>query len=237
MMERNRYKLGNVFDGLDQTRRKDMVHRHVDDKETCRNCGVRYLCGGPVPDDTRGAPRECEINRELAECAMTTYYRMCLKKKTWVINTDKWMKSIMPHRWDTTNRSQPDKKTRQLTVKGSSMRPFLNDGDRVVVRPFDVEKMKIGDIVCFGKPVTCHRVIRKSRENGRLVVLEKGDRRLTGTRIPANEISGKVVTIHKANRTLTLDTKRRRLLNRFIAVISLLAHTAGKAFAKGKKGR
>lgn len=237
-MESKRFKLGNVFNGLDQTPRKNMVHRHVDNKEKCRLCGVRYFCGGgPVPGTGGPSPHECEIIRELAEYAMITYNQLSLKKKTWVINTYKWMKGIMPYRWETTKKIQPEKRTRRLTVKGSSMRPFLNEGDRVIVRSFDVEKVRIGDIVCFGKPVTCHRVIRKSRKNGRLVVLEKGDRQLTGTRIPANEISGKVVTVHKGNHTLTLDNKRWHLLNRFTAVISLLAHTTGKVFIKGETRR
>jgi signal peptidase I len=113
------------------------------------------------------------------------------------------------------------------------MRPFLKEGDRVVVqplRPSTGEKIKTGDIICFGKPTTCHRVIRKYKKKGRWYVLEKGDRLTKGSVIPLEEISGKVVSVQKGTHSFNLDNKRWALVNRLIAIFSTLVHIGGVIF-------
>lgn len=234
MQENEGFKPGSIYDGPDKGLRKDLMLRHVENKEKCGGCGIRYFCGGgPVLTESQADPAGCELYRELSEDAMITFNELSLKQKTRIISLDKWMKRIMPYRGELSKNIRSGNITRRLTVTGSSMRPFLKEGDVVTVRPFDVEKVKMGDIVCFGKPATCHRVIGRYRENGRLVVLEKGDGHFAGSRIPVEEITGKVVNIRRGNRSVWVESKSGLLLNRLIGLVSLIVYRAGKMFAAG----
>lgn len=227
------FKLGSVFDGLDRARRERICFHGVDNKETCCNCGVRYLCGGGPTLDANGRnPTVCKTDKELAENAMFLYQQLDLKEKSRIIGVANRMKDIMPYRSEAAapGKMSHDGMIRRLTVRGSSMRPFLKEGDRVVVQPTAGEKIKTGDIVCFGKPATCHRVIRKYKKKGRWLVLEKGDHQLKGSIVPLEGISGKVVSVQKGAHSFNLDTKRRAILNRLIAVLSALVHISSGIF-------
>lgn len=242
VMDSPRLKMGNVSGCLDRALKEKIAHHHVDNKKKCRACGVRYFCGGgPGPEVEGEHPVECEIRKKLAEFAMITHSKLDLMQKTWVICIDKQMKAVMPYRWSSVKKIKKDIKRRRLKVKGESMRPLVREGDEVMVRPLETGKVKVGDIVCFGKPVTCHRVIGKSRCNGRLYLLEKGDRQLESTKIPVDDISGKVVAIHKGERILNLDNKWGRLLNLIMAWLSLVTLKVGKLFSRrritGQNGR
>lgn len=64
-------------------------------------------------------------------------------------------------------------KTVQLRVKGTSMLPFLRDGDFAILVPFDQAGLKVGDVVLFTyrKKVLLHRIIRRKGDN----LVLKGD--------------------------------------------------------------
>jgi uncharacterized protein len=238
VMDNPGFRMGNVFDGMDRTLRRKTILHHVDNKEKCRECGVRYFCGGGSNLEVESkSPVECNIHRELAEFAMITHSKLDLILKTWAVGIYKQMKAVMPYRWSSIKKIKKNIKGRRLKVKGVSMRPFLKEGDEVMVQPLEIGKVNVGDIVCFGKPVTCHRVIRKFRFNGRLYVQEKGDRQLDSTKIPMDEISGKVVAINKSKRTLKLDNKWGRCLNLLMAWFSLVTLTVGKIFSRRRLKR
>lgn len=227
------FKLGNVSGGIDAAGRKTILRRTVETRETCRGCGIRYLCGGgPMPADDTGAPDLCGMQKELAQYAMATFHQLNLVQRTGLMNIDRQLKKALPHLWPTTPAAPSEKKQRRLTVNGSSMRPFLAEGDRVMVEPVDAETINIGDIVCFGKPVTCHRVIRKTGKKGRMYVLEKGDNQAMGSYIPIENISGKVTAVTRGDRSLRLDTPGRVLLARVSAAVSLLTHIAATTFSR-----
>ncbi|HLP60063.1 MAG TPA: SPASM domain-containing protein, partial [Candidatus Deferrimicrobium sp.] len=225
------FKLGSLFAGLNRDHWKQITLHDVEDKATCRKCGVRYLCGGGSPLNATGVPHsDCRLSKEMAENAMFRYQLLDLKQKAQVIGITNRMKDIMPYRWAVPGKTTPDGIIRHLTVKGSSMWPFLKEDDRVVVRPLERKKIKNGDIVCFGKPATCHRVIWKYKKKGRCYVLEKGDHQLKGTFIPLEEISGKVASVQKEVHSYNLDTKRWAFLGMIIALFSLLVHVSGVIF-------
>lgn len=234
----NSFQLGHVFSGLDRTRLEELGLHDVENKQGCRNCGVRYLCGGgPTLDDNGKKLAACEINKEMAENAMFLYQQLDLKEKSRIIGVANRMKEIMPYRWEAAapRKTPPDAMIRRLTVTGSSMRPFLKEGDRVVVRPLQPsagEKIKTGDIVCFGKPATCHRVVRKYKKKDRWVVLEKGDHLIKGSVVPLEEINGKVVSVQKGAHSFNLDNRRWAFFNRLIAVLSALVHIGGVMFSR-----
>lgn len=46
-VENSDFKLGNVFEDIDEEKlKKDILSMHVDNKNVCKECWARYLCGG-----------------------------------------------------------------------------------------------------------------------------------------------------------------------------------------------
>jgi radical SAM protein with 4Fe4S-binding SPASM domain len=72
-------RIGSVWDGINEARVQELAERtHISQREPCRNCWARYLCGGGCfhqsyltfgefgPPD----PAECALNRHLIELAI-----------------------------------------------------------------------------------------------------------------------------------------------------------------------
>ena len=103
-------------------------------------------------------------------------------------------------------------------ARGYSMCPLIHPGDILQVQPVTPQELRKGDIVLFlgpqGSYVT-HRLIRKVKANGRLVVLiTQGDNtEAQDIPIQAQEVVGKVVAIEREGRWLRLDRGMGRLLN------------------------
>lgn len=38
--------LGDIWNGLDSDKRNLFFHQNVDNKKTCQNCWIKYICGG-----------------------------------------------------------------------------------------------------------------------------------------------------------------------------------------------
>ena len=71
-------KLADINEGIDKEKHQNMINLHVDNKDKCKECWARYLCGG-------GCHYNSEIigskNRENSEvnCDLTRkYYELCL---------------------------------------------------------------------------------------------------------------------------------------------------------------
>jgi hypothetical protein len=82
-----------------------------------------------------------------------------------------------------------------LTASGTSMRPFLFAGERVVVRPCAAGALRPGDLVAFERSgrVVLHRVI--AIPPGAPRVLEKGDGLKRATAVSAPDVLGRVAAI------------------------------------------
>ena len=83
---RGRYKLGSIFDGVDESARhwlKYFRESHVLNKPKCRDCWAKYFCSGGChanADLFHGDIRQpyevgCEIQRKRLECAI---YVQCM---------------------------------------------------------------------------------------------------------------------------------------------------------------
>ncbi len=85
--------------------------------------------------------------------------------------------------------------TVDLPAEGSSMEPLIFAGDSVTVAMGRVERMTIGDLVCFqrGDAVVVHRILEVTGD-GRLL-LEKGDAERAGSWIREDQVLGRVVKI------------------------------------------
>jgi SOS-response transcriptional repressor LexA len=114
-----------------------------------------------------------------------------------------------------------------LSVKGTSMQPFLFNGDSVLVRPCSPGELKPGDIVAValagtGGMICVHRLVRKSTErrtHADLII--KGDdiSRIEKVRIDSkSRLFGKVVRIVRGDKYISTEN---RLVGLFRLIYSL----------------
>lgn len=108
------------------------------------------------------------------------------------------------------------------------MSPFLRKGDVLTVRPITFAEAKIGDIVAYRRDVpesglTTHRMIQKGRDDEGSYIITKGDRcrfRDLPIKCPSH-VYGKVVSMEKKGRLISLETRFHRVLGYLIARFSL----------------
>ncbi|KKN04429.1 hypothetical protein LCGC14_1097540 [marine sediment metagenome] len=106
------------------------------------------------------------------------------------------------------------------------MRPFLRDGDFIVVSPIENSSIKIGDVVfCITteNKIIVHRVIRKHEKDkdNRIIMFIKGDATFSSPeKVKIQNVLGKVVAVVKNGRKKRLDTKFYQIIGLFFAVIS-----------------
>ncbi len=88
----------------------------------------------------------------------------------------------------------------RFEARGTSMHPFIRDGDRVTVAPFAGREPRPGDIVAFADPgtdgVRVHRVVGAAA--GRFVL--KGDYDLRADKVGRDAILGLVVRLERGDR-------------------------------------
>ncbi|MFA6216205.1 MAG: S26 family signal peptidase [Candidatus Omnitrophota bacterium] len=105
-------------------------------------------------------------------------------------------------------------------VTGKSMVPVLKENDLVSISPCLLSQLHYGDIVVFKRQnsLISHRVIKKARRNGELLVMAKAD---TGfsleTFIGSKELLGKVTLVKKDKGVVCLDTWNARIFGLCLA--------------------
>ncbi len=105
-----------------------------------------------------------------------------------------------------------------LTIVGNSMFPFIMDGDRVLIKDEDFEKLKCGDVITYriNNNYITHRIIHKF--NGYL--LTKGDHLYFPDHyIERNSFVGKVIIIERKNKKRDLNQRKYRIMNWFTGYI------------------
>lgn len=97
-------------------------------------------------------------------------------------------------------------KNMEIPIKGSSMYPFLKEGDLVMVLPKKVYFP--GDVLLFfnfyGK-IWCHRFIFFSFKEGRVLFYLKGDNSSSKEVVPLSNIIGKVVSVKRDGNILKIS--------------------------------
>ncbi len=231
--------LGNLDSGIDSLSRSRWIVPTTDRADHCRDCCIRYLCGGSSIRGKKMTAGICRIQSLLAEHAMVEHSRLGLEQKARLMGVYLQLQKILatrPYYYPQCRRQNTPAIERKLTVNGKSMRPILKAGDVVMVRPVTKTKPAIGDIVCFGKPATCHRVVWKWKQNGDLFIWEKGDNSILGSRIPAESITGIVTVIIKPKRRIQTTRFPWPFINRTISLVSLLTLVfVGTLYKKRRK--
>lgn len=117
-------------------------------------------------------------------------------------------------------------KSARFQAKGWSMRPFIRDGDIIVVSPIENSSIKAGDVVFHlttENKVIVHRVIKKYKKDkdNRITMLIKGDATFSSPeKVEMQDVLGKVVEVERNGRKKRLDRKLYQIMGLFFAAIS-----------------
>jgi signal peptidase I len=115
----------------------------------------------------------------------------------------------------------------RFEARGTSMSPFIRDGDIVTIRPIGRIPPKKGDVVAFAEPLTdklyVHRIIKETRAGFAI----KGDNlpRSDGL-IPEANLLGVVAKVERRGREISLAIGPGRSLIADMSRIGVLSVTA-----------
>lgn len=96
----------------------------------------------------------------------------------------------------------------RIPVVGGSMFPLLRSGNTIIFEPMEVSKISIGDIIVYGRGrrIVAHRLVKGYQENGRVVLVTKGDSSSSlDPSIYAEDVLGKVVSVERKGCRIRLD--------------------------------
>ncbi|MGD8473222.1 MAG: GNAT family N-acetyltransferase [Anaerolineae bacterium] len=123
----------------------------------------------------------------------------------------------------------------QFRAHGSSMVPFIRDGDLLTVAPAEPARLEIGDVVLFRTHrdrLLAHRLVHKSERGGEWTLEMQGDARLSADRpVPGERVLGRVVRVQRDGRTYLPDRAlwllAARLWIRLLPLRRVLARVTG----------
>lgn len=98
-----------------------------------------------------------------------------------------------------------------FTIKGNSMKPFICNGEKVLIRPYRSNELTLGTIVLakYGNGVILHRIVSKKNEK----ILLAGDGNLwQREQISSVEVLGIVDIVIRNNEWIKLDTSIKQLM-------------------------
>lgn len=127
--------------------------------------------------------------------------------------------------------------TLRVRARGGSMRPFLLDGDVLVVRPAAAAEVRIGDVICYEPPsagLRLHRVVAREERN----FVTRGDALTYVEAVPDAALLGLVIARERGGRRTALDTPAARRWGRVITVLApALARWLPLALGLGRAAR
>ncbi|MBI5217554.1 MAG: signal peptidase I [Bacteroidia bacterium] len=104
----------------------------------------------------------------------------------------------------------------RVTLKGTSMYPYLKIGDIALVNGIQAKDSMTGDIIVFrfGKNYLAHRLIKK----GESYLLTKGDScRVFDQPVPVKDLIGKITRLERKGNIINMESKSRKLMNLVLA--------------------
>ncbi len=130
-------------------------------------------------------------------------------------------------------------KSIRFQAKGWSMRPFIRDGDIIVVSPIENSSIKTGDVVFYlttENKVMVHRVIRKHKKGNRMIMFIKGDATFSSPeKVEMQDVLGKIVEVERNGQKKRLDTKLYTIKGLLFAGISPFSQWTYPFLSKIKK--
>jgi signal peptidase I len=129
----------------------------------------------------------------------------------------------------------------QFRAHGSSMAPFVRDGDLLTVEPAGAAALEIGDVALYrtrqGR-IVAHRLVGRAMQGGELLLETRGDARLASDRpAPRDCVLGRVVRVRRGDRVYRLDRgpwrQAARLWMRLLPLRRALARLASAVKGAG----
>jgi len=92
---------------------------------------------------------------------------------------------------------------------GSSMVPWIKNGDMLTVQPISINEIRVGQVVFYAskseRPVV-HRVLQIRLHESKTILVTRGDASpLSEDQIEATKVLGKVVRIHRGKKVIQLE--------------------------------
>ncbi len=104
----------------------------------------------------------------------------------------------------------------RFTAHGSSMSPFIRDGDVMTIQPLNCTMLKVGDIVFYhinDEKVVAHRVVGHHTCKGNIAIKTRGDASIGyAEQIHAGQVLGRVVSIQRGKKVIELDNTLMRAI-------------------------
>lgn len=127
----------------------------------------------------------------------------------------------------------------QFRAHGSSMTPFIRDGDLLTIAPADPASLQSGDVALYRTDldrIIAHRVVGSTMQDGEPYLVTQGDARLASDRpVPADCVLGRVVRRQRGDRVHRLDQGAWQLAARlWIRVLPL--RRVATHLVRGAKG-
>lgn len=117
----------------------------------------------------------------------------------------------------------------ELRATGTSMFPFIREGDTCFFRSFDSQQVRTGDVLLFlneAGSLVCHRVLdmkKKEGEHPELVICKGDTNRYPDQPVPVERMIGRLTHIHKGRFTLSPDKGFGRLWGKLIIGVPLFS--------------
>ena len=98
------------------------------------------------------------------------------------------------------------------------MSPLIEINDRVFVKKVNPFEVRPKDIILFKDDdvLVTHRVVNFSRNDGKTMILQKGDASNHASLISTETVMGKVKAIERKGKFLNLDSRYGRVINGFL---------------------
>jgi len=114
----------------------------------------------------------------------------------------------------------------KIRLGGTSMFPFLRDGDVAYIQKVEIEKLKRGDVIVFlsNYKFIAHRIVKKITRNNETCLLCKGDARSKfDPIITPDKYLGRIDVIERHKKIIRFDAKHIKIANLFLSNLSLYA--------------
>jgi signal peptidase I len=100
-------------------------------------------------------------------------------------------------------------------VRGSSMTPFIRDGDVAMIQPVAAESLGFGDVILFESRnrLYLHRIVRKKTVRDRIYFFARGDSILGSPEmIDSIQVLGQVKSVNRNGRDLDVSTHWQKII-------------------------
>jgi signal peptidase I len=102
---------------------------------------------------------------------------------------------------------------------GSSMVPFIRDGDILTIQPVEFSALRIGDIVVYKREANraiAHRIVKKTSKGGQRELLIRGDSSgCDDGWVKLVQVLGRVIYAQRGEKVLRLDGRFRHRMAKF----------------------